>query len=227
MRYQRVLIDLDDTLFDFQTGNRIAIHALMEELGLQSETVYDEYQAINHQCWQALERGEMTQETLHVERFRRFLQSKEREDDPEAVASRFACLLGQQVFPLPFAEQLVQTLSQHVPVVLLTNGIAAVQRSRLARSPLRNWISEIVISQEAGISKPDPEIFRRALGGVAPRNGLMIGDGIYSDLRGANLAGVDVCWYNPRRLSLPEGIHAEYTVRSLKECLPIALMPDR
>ncbi|MEE1199254.1 MAG: HAD-IA family hydrolase, partial [Christensenellales bacterium] len=115
----------------------------------------------------------------------------------------------------------------HVPVVLLTNGIAAVQRSRLARSPLRNWISEIVISQEAGISKPDPEIFRRALGGVAPRNGLMIGDGIYSDLRGANLAGVDVCWYNPRRLSLPEGIHAEYTVRSLKECLPIALMPDR
>ena len=56
MRYKLILIDLDDTLFDFQAGNRIAVNQLMEELGLASPTVFDEYQSVNHACWQALER---------------------------------------------------------------------------------------------------------------------------------------------------------------------------
>ena len=103
MRYKCVLMDIDDTLFDFMPGNRKAIALLMEELGLSSPTIFDEYQAINHACWQALERGEMDQETLHVERFRRFLRLKGREDDPKRVADRFAVLLGQQAIPLPNA----------------------------------------------------------------------------------------------------------------------------
>ena len=94
MRYDKILIDLDDTLLDFHTANRRAIAALTEELNLASDTVFDEYQTINHACWAALERGEMDQETLHVERFRRFLASKNRADDPARTADRFAELLG-------------------------------------------------------------------------------------------------------------------------------------
>ena len=55
MKYKRILMDIDDTLFDFQAGNRNAVGALMAELGLSSPTVFDEYQAINHACWEALE----------------------------------------------------------------------------------------------------------------------------------------------------------------------------
>ena len=61
MRYKLILLDADDTIFDFQAGNRRAVAALMAELGLSSPTVFDEYQAINHACWQALDRGEMQQ----------------------------------------------------------------------------------------------------------------------------------------------------------------------
>ena len=210
-RYELILLDADDTIFDFQTGNRNAVGRLMDELGLASPTVFDEYQAINHACWKALERGEMTQETLHVERFRRFLRQKSRGDDPEAVANRFAELLGQQAIPLPGAEAFVRALAAERPVVLLTNGIARIQRDRLARS------------QEVGVAKPDPAIFQIALGGTAPDRALMIGDGISSDVLGANRAGVDVCWFNPAGKALPEGLHAEYEVRALADCLPIAL----
>ena len=223
MRYQKILMDVDDTLFDFPRGNRCAIAALMAELNLSSPTVYDEYQAINHACWQALERGEMTQEVLQVERFRRFLRLKGCADDPETVAARFAELLGQQVFPLPHAEDTLRALSERLPVVLLTNGITRIQRDRLSRSNIQPWISGIVISQEAGVSKPDPRIFQIALDGVNPRDALMIGDGITSDVLGANRAGVDVCWFNPAGKALPEGVHAEYEIHDLRECLPIAL----
>ena len=223
MRYKLILLDIDDTIFDFQAGNRNAVAELMAELGLSSPTVFDEYQAINHACWEALERGEMTQEILHVERFRRFLASKGRSDDPKTVADRFAQLLGQQAIPLPGAENLVKTLSEHVPVVILTNGITVIQKARMARSTIRQWVSRVVISQEVGASKPDPKIFEIALDGVSPSDALMIGDSPNSDVLGANRAGIPVCWFNPKGKILPDGIHADYEARTLEECLSIAL----
>ena len=223
MRYKRILLDLDDTIFDFQQGNRNAVNALTAELGLSSPTVFDEYQAINHACWAALERGEMTQEILHVERFRRFLASKNRDDEPKSVADRFAYLLGMQAIPFPYAEAVVRELCMQRPVTLLTNGITVIQKMRMERTPIRSWVDRLVISQEVGVAKPDPRIFEIALEGLDPSEALMIGDGIQSDVLGANRAGVDVCWYNPKGKALPEGIHAEYEIRDIRDCLAIAL----
>lgn len=224
MRYKRILMDVDDTLFDFPTGNRRAVEQLMAELGLSSPTIFEEYQAINHACWEALERGEMTQEVLHVERFRRFLARKGRSDDPAAVANRFAELLGRQAIPLPHAEETVRAIAERLPVVLLTNGITVIQRLRLANARISQWVSDVIISQEVGLSKPDPRIFELALGGLDRREALMIGDGLRSDVQGANHAGVDVCWYNPGGKRLPGDLHAEYEIRDIRDCIPIALM---
>ena len=223
MRYKRILMDIDDTLFDFMPGNINALTALAEELGLSSPTVFEEYQAINHACWEALERGEMNQGQLHVERFRRFLASKNHPADPETVADRFAVLLGRQVIPLPHAEEVVKAISEKLPVTLLTNGITVIQKARLAASPIRNYIDKMIISQEAGISKPDPAIFDLAMEGLDPSEVLMIGDGIGSDVKGANNAHVDVCWFNPKGKTLPEGVHAEYEISDLRDCIQIAL----
>ena len=74
-----------------------------------------------------------------------------------------------------------------------------------------------------GCSKPEPEIFEIALDGLSPKEALMIGDGIQSDVLGANRAGVDMCWYNPKGKALPEGMHAEYEVRDIRDCVAIAL----
>ena len=224
MRYKRILMDVDDTLFDFPTGNRRAVEQLMAELGLSSPTIFEEYQAINHACWEALERGEMTQEVLHVERFRRFLARKGRSDDPAAVANRFAELLARQAIPLPHAEETVRAIAERLPVVLLTNGITVIQRLRLANARISQWVSDVIISQEVGLSKPDPRIFELALGGLDRREALMIGDGLRSDVQGANHAGVDVCWYNPGGKRLPGDLHAEYEIRDIRDCIPIALM---
>ncbi len=224
MRYKRILMDVDDTLFDFPTGNRRAVEQLMAELGLSSPTIFEEYQAINHACWEALERGEMTQEVLHVERFRRFLARKGRSDDPAAVANRFAELLARQAIPLPHAEEAVRAIAERLPVVLLTNGITVIQRQRLANARISQWVSDVIISQEVGLSKPDPRIFELALGGLDRREALMIGDGLRSDVQGANHAGVDVCWYNPGGKRLPGDLHAEYEIRDIRDCIPIALM---
>jgi len=223
MRYKLILLDLDDTIFDFQAGNRNAVNELAAELGLASPTIFDEYQEHNHACWAALERGEMNQETLHVERFRRFLSAKGRSDDPKTVADRFAELLGRQAIPMSGAEEMLAAVSARVAVVALTNGITVIQKARLARSPLTRFISRAVISQEVGASKPDPRIFEIALGGVSPSDALMIGDSIASDILGAANAGIDSCWFNPKGKPCPENAHPTYEVATLAQCAEIAL----
>ena len=109
-------------------------------------------------------------------------------------------------------------------MVLLTNGITVIQRLRLANARISQWVSDVIISQEVGLSKPDPRIFELALGGLDRREALMIGDGLRSDVQGANHAGVDVCWYNPGGKRLPGDLHAEYEIRDIRDCIPIALM---
>lgn len=223
MRYKLILMDIDDTVFDFQAGNRNAINELTAELGLASPTIFDEYQVHNHACWAALERGEMTQEILHVERFRRFLAAKGRADDPKAVADRFAELLGRQAIPMPGAEEMLAAVSARLPIVVLTNGITVIQRARLARTPLSRFFSRVVISQEVGAAKPDPRIFEIGLDGVDPSDALMIGDSLASDVLGAARAGVDSCWFNPKGKPRPVTPAPTYEVAALTECIGIAL----
>jgi len=217
--YRAVLMDADDTIFDFAAGNRRAVNQMMDEIGYHHPDRFDQYQEINHACWEALERGEMTQAELQVARWARFLERYGVERDAVQTADRFVEILGQQVILLPHAEEVMKFIASRMPVVILTNGITSVQKSRMAKSAVRDYIHDLVISQEVGIAKPNPGIFRYALErlGVQSHEVIMIGDSATSDIKGANNAGIDACWYNPKGKSLPEGVHAKYVITDLKQ----------
>lgn len=227
MRYRLILFDNDDTLMDFQTCNRNAVNRLMDELGYFHPDRYDQYEAVNLECWAELEQGRLTQGVLRYERFRRFFERYPVPGDPARAAERFVTLLGEQSILLPHALEVVRAIAEKVPVAIVTNGMTAIQTNRFARSPLTECVADVLISEEAGVSKPRPELFWLACErqGVAPRDALVIGDGIGSDIRGANNAGIDACWLNPAGKALPEGVHAEYVINDLRQCVPITLAP--
>ena len=225
MRYKAILFDNDDTLMDFQAGNRNAVNRLMDGLGYFHPDRYEQYQTVNRELWAALERGEIAQSELRLRRFMRLYDLFPIPGDPRAASDRFVTLLGEQSILLLHAEEVVREIAARLPVIIVTNGMTVIQKNRLAKSPLKNLISGMVISEELGVSKPRPEIFWQALRplSVAPEDALMIGDGVSSDIRGANNAGIDACWLNPSGAVLPEGVHAEYIIRDLRECVEIAL----
>lgn len=225
MRYKAILFDNDDTLMDFQTGNRNAVNRLMDELGYFHPNRYDQYEAVNLECWAELEQGRLTQGRLRLERFARFFDRYPVPGDAARAAERFVALLGEQSILLPHALDVVREIAAALPVVIVTNGMTAIQRNRFARSPLMAHVADVVISEEAGASKPRPELFWLALErqGVLPRDALMIGDGVNSDIRGANNAGIDACWYNPHGGVLPDDVHAEYEISDIRDCVGIAL----
>ena len=225
MRYRAILFDVDDTLLDFRTGNHNAVNRLMDELDYRDPHRYEQYEAINLKCWAELEAGLLTQSQLKLARFVRFFDRYPVAGDPKWAAERFVELLGQQSILLPNALEVVEQIAARLPVAVVTNGITAIQRSRMALSPLKDYLTEMVISEAVGISKPRPGIFKIALDrlGVKPRDALMVGDGVNSDIRGANNAGIDACWLNPMGKALPEGVHAEYQISDIRRCVEIAL----
>ncbi|MNC37312.1 Pyrimidine 5'-nucleotidase YjjG [compost metagenome] len=79
---------------------------------------------------------------------------------------------------------------------LVTNGKKDIQYGKIDLLQLRSYFKAIVISGEAGISKPDPEIYRLALMrlGAAAEETLFIGDHPVNDIWGAVQAGMETIW---------------------------------
>lgn len=225
MSYRALLIDADNTLFDFNESERRAISTVLSRLGITDPDAPQVYHRVNMAHWKALERGETTHARLSVERFRDFLKAYERTDDPAAVAKFYEGELARQCILLPGALETVREISRVMPVAIVTNGIPRVQHGRFDPSPIRPYVSALVISGEVGADKPDPAILfeaLRLLGDIPPKDALLVGDSLTSDIPAANRAGVDACWYNPAALPRPEHLSIKADLRDIREAIPIA-----
>ena len=226
MKYELLLIAADDTIFDYDRAEAYAFAATSRDLGVD----YDEdrhlpvYRRINEGMWKALERGEIDQARLATERFRRTFEELRIEVNAGEFSDRYLERLGEADFLLPEAQATVEALAKEVSLVLLTNGLSRVQRSRFARSPVTRHFNQIVISDEVGVKKPDPGIFALATEGfdhIRKEAILMVGDSLSSDIRGGVNFGIDTCWYNPRQRPLPEDPRPTYQIDALSQLLEL------
>ena len=87
-----------------------------------------------------------------------------------------------------------------VPVVV-TNGQAEVQEGRIRRTGLDRYIADWVISERAGVSKPNPRIFALAAQRVRMRLGgaWVVGDSPEADIGGAAAMGLPSVWLHRGR----------------------------
>jgi putative hydrolase of the HAD superfamily len=87
-----------------------------------------------------------------------------------------------------------------VPFVV-TNGTVEQQERKLRHTGLDREVAGWVISEGAGLRKPDPEIFRYAAtrAGQSLNSAWMIGDSAEADIVGARNAGVPGVWLHRGR----------------------------
>ncbi|GIJ47462.1 hypothetical protein Val02_43480 [Virgisporangium aliadipatigenens] len=80
--------------------------------------------------------------------------------------------------------------------IVVTNGPTRVQEEKLRRTGLMNEIVAYVISEDAGVRKPNPRIFdiaaAKARGDL--RGAWLIGDSPEADIGGADAIGVPSVW---------------------------------
>ena len=225
MNYSWIMLDADDTLFDYDRAEALALQKALEETGLGFDGRYlQEYRRINGVIWREFERGAISQGALKAERFRRLFEAIGLQADPNAFSADYLSRLAEGHCLIDGAEQVVKTLYGRVGLLLITNGLADVQRPRLAASAIDGCFDGVVISEEVGVSKPDGRIFDHAfalMGNPPKKEVLMVGDSLTSDMRGGSDYGIDTCWVNPTGLSPTPDVAIRYEIRHIRELLDV------
>jgi HAD superfamily hydrolase (TIGR01549 family) len=112
-------------------------------------------------------------------------------------------------------------------VGIVTNGMTDNQLAKIRNTGLSDVVDACGISDELGVRKPDPEIFRLVAdrcGGNLDQGGWMIGDDLDLDIAGGRAAGLRTIWVRPRRRPQPPsfaGPPPDFTADSVADAVEL------
>lgn len=225
MKYKNLFIDLDDTLWDIHRNGKECLEEIYSDYGYNKfyptfDDYYNVYMPSNHHLWNLYRLGEIRKEELIVERFlvpvREFgindaEYAKSLSDDFLERTTRKTRLIDGSI-------ELLDYLRPKYRMHILSNGFREVQFKKIENSGLQPYFDKIILSEDAGMNKPHPDIFTYALKSTNSRRNetLMIGDSWEADIAGAQKSRIAQIWFNPTNIS-SDGFEPTYTVKTLAE----------
>lgn len=203
MRYPIVLLDVDDTLLDFQAAEACALRDTLTARNIPAtEENVALYSRVNRSWWEKFERGECEKKELLWLRFEDFFSRLGVQADPHAAQRDYHENLGNYAFLIPGAEELCRELKKRGhKLYVVTNGTAHIQHRRFGASGLERYMDGVFISEEMGTQKPAPEFFEKVFAALEQPDKtscVILGDSQSSDMLGGKNAGIATCWYNPK-----------------------------
>ena len=211
--YRYILFDLDRTLWDFDANAKNNLFQLLEKHNVPIEDkahFFETYDEINHKLWSEYERGELKKDDLRWMRFHNtFLQYDiDNIDFAKDFGDEYLDEMPNQNILMPHAFEVLETLhSRGVQMAIITNGFKEVQYRKLSNSGIDKFFQAVMISEEQGVHKPSPVIFKRALSALKgdKKSTLMVGDDFANDIEGAMIFGIDQFFYNYREIPCDGG----------------------
>ncbi|WP_242213413.1 HAD family hydrolase [Bacillus cereus group sp. BfR-BA-01383] len=96
----------------------------------------------------------------------------------------------------------LNNIKMHIKVGIITNGSTQRQKAKIINTNLNRYFDTIIISEEAGCSKPDKRIFELALNmlNVQPEDVLFVGDDLEKDIAGCQNVNIKGIWFNPHMI---------------------------
>ena len=223
-RYSIILLDADQTLFDFHAAEQLALRQVMEDFSLPvTKETTGFYIETNRGLWKLFDQGGISQKDLGIELFSRLLEyvGKSRELGAK-MNTAYELALGQHGILLPGALALCQRLAPHCRLFILTNGMTRSLTGRLERSAIKEYIEKMYISQAIGCQKPTKAFFDHVFDDLKLTEAqlkatVMVGDSLNSDIQGGINAGIDTIWYHPKGDESPAPLCPTWEARSLEE----------
>ncbi len=213
MIVRAVLFDLDDTLFDHLSCSRTAlqsVHASHHGLAtVPFEALERTHAALLEQLHADVMIGRIAIDDARRERFRRLYAAAGVSPD-EALVSETAsayklAYLGARR-AMAGAAALLPLVKARARVGIVSNNLLDEQREKLRECGLEPFVDALVVSEELGVSKPDPRMFEVALErvGAAAGDTVMLGDSWVADVAGARACGIRAIWFNRHGTPAPE-----------------------
>ena len=225
---QFIFIDIDNTLLDFDKCSMASARLAAASQGLTlPDNIWQIFKPIHDDFWQRLERGEITIDQLHQQRWNVVLQAAGLSGDGLLFEHDFRTALKDQHIEVEGARDLLVYLSARYPLAAASNGPSAQQIKRLSDADLAPYFSYVFVSEDMGANKPSAAFFdacfetvnadrqKRGQKALAPEDTLMIGDSITADIRGARSYGMATLWYDHDKAAGPGRMEADEYVRDL------------
>lgn len=223
--YRHLFFDLDRTLWDFDAAAEVAFERIYEqyhlrELGIPSAHEFHMvYHPLNEKLWELYRADQITKDELNRTRFLKPLEHYGIHDVELAdhLSEDYVYWSPRIVRLVPGTMELLEYLKPKYHLHLITNGFEEVQHTKLSGSGMEPYFETLTVSEEVGVKKPNPEIFRYALkkAGATPEESLMIGDEMAVDIDGARAAGIDQVFFNAT--GQPTQGQCTFEVNSLSE----------
>lgn len=201
MSYNCVLLDFDETLVSFTQSEKIAITKVYNKYNIP---VTDEniqyYHRENEKLWRDFEKGKIKKKDIEKTRFQKVINKFGLSGVSGDVMNRdYLNYLKNSAILIDGAIEFLEDIEDYATIAIVTNGIDAVQQNRLKLSRVIDFADGVFTSEKVGYNKPDKRIFYSALKTLGIENNkkvLVVGDNLYSDIKGGINAGLDTCWVN-------------------------------
>lgn len=221
-KYDIFLFDADNTLFDYDKAEGHALETMFTRSGFTyAEEIRARYREINNEAWTAYEKGEISIAEFPALRFSRLLDEIGETHDPADFNENYLAELGKGAFLIDGAEEICREITQNgKQIFIVTNGLLATQKSRIAHSLIKDYISGYFVSSSVGHQKPEIKFFEHVFANIPkiPKEKiLIIGDSLSADIAGGNNAGISTAWFNEHRAENPTGITPTYEIHKLSE----------
>ncbi len=216
-----VLIDLDNTIIDFNECARHSIISIFKKFNLPySDNVFSTFITENVKIWKRLEKGEIDKATLRANRWNIIFNKLGSEFDGPTVEDLFEKGVAMGAYPVDGAYELLDYLSKKYELYIVSNGFRFVQESRLKIGDFNKYFKGIFVSEDIGIQKPDTRFFDYCYKKInsPPKNELiLIGDNLHADILGGNNFGIYTIWFNKNSEENTTEISPSYTVEKLAD----------
>ncbi len=214
-----VLLDLDNTIIDFNECARHSIMNIFEELCFDyTEKVFETFICENVKIWKRLEKGEITKAYLRANRWNIILDKLGIDYDGTIIEEKFENGVAQGAYAVKGAYELLDYLYPKYELYIVSNGFRYVQESRLKIGDFRKYFKDIFLSEDIGIQKPAKEFFDycfEKIGSPEKEEVILIGDSLSADIIGGLNYGIDSVWFNKNGEVLPEIINPTFIVDKL------------
>lgn len=224
-----IFFDIDDTLYSRRDLLILAASETYRDMaggGLPGETFLEAFYGLSDANFALVESGAITAWESNVWRFEKALLQMGLPCPTgagDAFAERYT-FLQNHITLSPLLERTFSDLSREgsgrLCLGVITNGPSAHQRRKFDMLGLERYIPRkyLVVSGEAGFSKPDEGIFRAAEKAMElpPEHLWIVGDSLRHDIEGARSAGWHTIWFDRSRDGHSRGA-ADITVHSEEE----------
>jgi len=225
-----IFFDLDDTLVDDTISTEECAEAVAREVaggrGLAPADLAKAYLDSAIAFWEGLAPGSPPSRGDGIRRtmWRAALRSLGVDDDAlaAALAVRYDAIRAERVEYYPDAVPVLTSLHGQYKLAIITNGFTETHKARIAPLQLGRFFDHVVMAGDLEMVKPDPAIFRHAMGllGVGPSESVMVGDRFNRDVTGAQAAGMRSVWMNVRSEPMPAGANPPDAVITTLSELP-------